>query len=760
MEPQTEERQVHEYLVSGMDCAACAQTVQRGVATLPGVTDAALNFTSAKLRISGEVDEAAVLARVEQLGYTAQPADGAVRPASAPESSGTIAPFFAYMLSRQSTRLTLLGVLLILPGLLFDELLPIFGIHVETALFGWMALAALAVAGFPVARQAWRALRINHQITINLLMTIAAVGAVIIGAWTEAGLVMVLYALGEALEGYTAGRARNSLQSLLEIAPDTALVLRPCMDCREHLGTGGYTGGACPFCGTEEHLVPVDEVAVGEHFVVHPGARVALDGRVVEGQSSLNQASITGESMPVEKRPGDGVYAGSINGEGALTVEATAPAADSTIARIARQVEEAQSRRAPIERTVDRFAAIYTPAVVVVAFLVAIVPPLLWGQPFWGVEGWFYRALELLVVACPCALVISTPVTLISAVSRSARAGILVKGGGVLQVLAGVNAIAFDKTGTLTQGRPQVVNVHSQECMTGGDGPCAPCDDLLALAYAVERRSEHPLARAVADYAEQRNVAGRYPAATTVAALPGRGVSGEVAGRKVLIGSHAWFDESISHPAACAELGAAARSGRTPMLLSLDDDYAGYIVVADAVRPESRAALAALHDLGATTLVMLTGDSEGSARHIAAQIGIDEVQAGLLPAQKVDAVAALKLRGLRVAMVGDGVNDAPALATADVGVAMGAGTAQAIETAEVVLMGDNLRQLPAALRIAQAAMRTVTANIVFAVGIKLIFFALVLVGSATMWMAVLADVGATMLVTLNGMRLLRLRVDE
>ena len=741
------------------------------MAALSGVNESNLSFATGRLRIQGDVDEAEVLARVAQLGYQAEPFDGASARQSAAATvptavrGGAVGAFMAYMLTRQSTRLTLIGLLLILPGLLFDELLPIFGVRLEAPLFGWMALAALAVAGFPVARQAWRALRINHQITINLLMTIAAAGAVVLGAWTEAGLVMVLYALGEALEGYTAGRARDTLQSLLEVAPNEALVLRPCIDCNEHLGHDGYAGGPCPFCGLEEKRVPVDAVAVGEHFVVRPGDRVALDGRVIEGQSSLNQAPITGEAMPVEKGPGDDLFAGTINGAGALTVEATALAADSTVSRIARQVQEAQARRAPVERAVDRFAAIYTPAVIVMATVVAAQPPRIWGLPFWGGQGWFYRALELLVVACPCALVISTPVTLLSAVSRSARAGVLVKGGSVLQTIAQVETIVFDKTGTLTRGKPQVVRVLAQACETGGTGPCAPCDELLAIANAVERRSEHPLARAVQAHALVRAVAERYPAATDVAALPGQGVRGVVDGRAVLIGSHAHFDASIPHVAACADLTQAAAQGRTPLLLGLDGDYAGYILVADTVRPESAAVLDDLRRLGVQELVMLTGDAPGAARHIAAAVGLDaggpeSVRAGLLPAQKVEVIEALKAQGRTVAMVGDGVNDAPALAAAQVGIAMGAGTAQAIETADVVLMGDNLRQLPAVLRIARAAMHTVRANIIFSVSIKLIFFALVLAGLSTMWMAVLADVGASLLVTLNGMRLLRMRVDN
>ncbi len=753
--------------VTGMDCAACARTVERGVSTLPGVEAASINFTTGILQVRGAAGVDAIQERVAQLGYQAHPRDPAQLAATGtpagevPLHGGAVRSFLTYMLGRSSGRLTLLGLLLVLPGLLLDELLPLFGVALEWPLARGMALAALAVAGYPVARSAWNALRINRQITINLLMTIAAVGAVVIGAWTEAGLVMVLFALGEALEGYTAGRARASLRSLLEVAPNEALVLRPCIDCREHLGQEGYQGGPCPFCGIEEQRVPVEALRVGESIVVRPGDRIAMDGRVVEGRSEVNQAPITGESLPVEKGVDDEVFAGSINGAGALVVEVTRPAADTTIARIVRLVAEAQERRAPVESAVDRFAAWYTPAVVVVAALVALLPPLFWSAPFWGVQGWLYRALELLVVACPCALVISTPVTLVSAIARGARLGILVKGGAVLQVLAQVDAVAFDKTGTLTAGEPRVLDVRAVNCKGVESGvPCAPCDDLLALAYAVERRSEHALARAVTAHAEQRGVGGRYAAATGVLALPGLGVSGWVDGRPVVVGSHAWFDDTVPHsPVLCDQLDAAAQQGQTPLLLGVDDAFGGYILVADRVRDESRRAVDALRALGVDNLIMVTGDGAGAARHAAAQVGIDQVRAQILPSEKVAAVEALKVdatgRRRTVVMVGDGVNDAPALAAADVGVAMGAGTAQAMETADLVLLGDNLEQLPVAIRLARAAMRTIRANIVFSVGLKLVVFALVLAGLGSMSMAVFADVGASLLVTLNGMRLLR-----
>ena len=756
-----------EFEVTGMDCAACALTIERGVAALPGVEQSNLAFTTGRLRVAGDVAPEAVLARVEQLGYRA-----AVRDPGAPPATGANAPsytgargLFRFLLSRRETRLALLGALLVLPGLLFDELLPLVGVQVDSPLFALTSVAALAVAGWPIARSAWRSLLVGRQVTINLLMTIAAVGAVVIGAYTEAALVMVLFAVGEALEGYSAERARASIRSLMEIAPDEATVLRPCMDCREHRGTDGYEGGPCPLCGLEEQRVPVAELAVGERVVVRPGEHIPVDGRVLEGASQVNQAPITGESVPVAKSPGGEVFAGSINGEGALEVEVTRLAADSTVSRIIRLVEEAQERRAPVQSFVDRFARVYTPAVVVIAALVAVLPPALWGAPFWGDQGWLYRALEMLVVACPCALVISTPVSLVSAITAGAHSGVLFKGGAYLQLLDDVAAIAFDKTGTLTAGAPRVVAVRSVDCAAPNDlgAICAPCNDLVALAHAVERRSEHPLARAVTAHAGDLGVAERYPAASDVTAVTGRGVVGRVNGHDVFVGSHAWLDQSVPHDAAaCAALDAASAAGQTPLALSVDDAYAGYIAVADAVRPSSRDVVAELKALGVPRLVMLTGDAPAAAQAVAAAAGVTEVRARLLPEDKVAAVEELKREGSgtggAVVMVGDGINDAPALAAADVGVAIGAGgSAQAMETADVVLMAGDLSKLPFALRLSRAAMRTIRTNVALSIGIKLIVFALVLLGLASMWLAVLADVGTSLIVTAWGLRLLRFR---
>ncbi len=747
----------HTLRVSGIDCAACAQSIERGVGELEGVVTCALNPQSGLLVVEGDVSEAAVAARVRALGYDVSHAEASP---SAPTSFAGAFGFVRYLLSRRETALAALGVLLIVPALILNEGLPLLNLAPKSLVGDVLALGALAVAGFPIARSGIRALWVTRTITINLLMTLAAIGAVVIGAYSEAGLVMVLFAIGEAFEGYTTQRARHAIESLMALAPDHVAVLRPCMDCREHLGKDGYEGGPCPFCGIEEHRVPIAEVAVGERVVVRPGERIGLDGVIVEGETEVDQSAITGESLPVPKRVGDVVLAGSLNGAAAITIEVTRVAAESTLARIARLIEQAQLSKAPLQKTVDRFAHYYTPAVVGIAVLVATVPPLVLGQPFWnapdGTQGWFYRALELLVIACPCALVISTPVTLISAMARAAQRGVLLKGSAVVEALARARAIAFDKTGTLTLGAPRVTRVRAVDC-TNPEGWCERCEDVLALAGAVEQRSEHPLARAVVAALEKP----RYAPAESVVARVGEGVRGRVNGHEVVVGSHALFDRLFPHSeAVCSETRALAANGHTTLMVGVDGRYAGYIAVADTVRESSREALRDLRAAGIQRMVMLTGDTLGAAQHIAQQVGeVDEIHAELLPEDKVNTLRALRAqqpRGATIAMVGDGINDAPALAAADVGIAMGgAGTAQAMEAADVVLMKDDLSQLPFAYRLSRAALRTVRFNIAFSVGLKLAFFALALAGMSTLWLAVLADVGASLLVTLNGLRLLR-----
>lgn len=735
--------------ITGMDCAACAQTIERGVAKLDGVQTCALNFTSETLRVEGNLSQDTVVQRVRELGYGI--AQNPTSDLQKPDTS-----LWRFMLARRDTQLALLGALLILPGLIFNELLP--GLGFSHPLLEVLSVAAMLLAGFPIARSAWRAVTINHEININVLMTLAAFGAAIIGEYTEAGLVITLFALGEALEGFTVQRARDALRALVALAPRRAAVLRPCVDCREHLGQDGYEGGPCPFCGLEMQLVDVDALVLGDRIVVKPGERIPMDGRVLSGEASVNQAAITGESLPMVRGPGAAVFAGSINGEGALEIEVTHLAADNTLARMIQMVEDAQDKKAPAQRFVDRFAIVYTPAVVVIAALVAVVPPVFFGQPFWNpapdVQGWLYRALEMLVIACPCALVISTPVSLISAMSNAARHGILIKGGAHLETLAKVQAMAFDKTGTLTEGNPAVIGVYAVGCTDLQIGMCEPCNDLLARASAVERHSEHPLAGAIVRASERRGVQHRYPTASGVTARAGQGVSGQVEGREVFIGSHTYFETQYPHPTeVCEVVDAATRAGYTPLLVSDGQAFAGYITVADVPRESSPVALAALRQ-DVAHLIMLTGDNETTAQTIAGQVGVTEVRANLLPEDKVDAVRALLAAFGVVAMVGDGINDAPALATASVGIAMGgAGTQAAMETADVVLMGDDLENLPFLLRLSKRTMGVIRANIALSLGIKGVFLLLVLFGWGTMWLAVLADMGASLLVTGNGMRL-------
>ncbi len=497
---------------------------------------------------------------------------------------------------------------------------------------------------------------------------------------------------------------------------------------------------------------PIDDL-----ILVKPGERLPADGAITSGESGLDQAPVTGESVPVFKTVGDEVFAGTVNGSGALEIRVTHRTADNTIHRIIRLVEEAQSVRAPSQRLVDQIARVYTPAVTLIALAVAVLPPLIFNAPFYdvdGIHGWLYRALSLLVIACPCALVISTPVTVISAITAAARRGVLIKGGAHLEALATVNAFAFDKTGTLTTGQPTVMTARSIDCATGES--CSLCDDVLALANAVERRSAHPLARAVTQAAQDRGVAAVYPAAEAVESLAGRGVQGKIRGKMVTIGSHALFDAEHPHDAAFCDLVRQSEArGETTMLVGVEDRVRGYIGVADQTRPESAGIVLNLRYLGLHT-VILTGDHAVVAQTIAAQVGVDEVRADLLPEDKVSAVQALILTYKSVAMVGDGINDTPALAAATVGIAMGgAGSAQALETADVALMGDDLTQLPFALTLARFARRLIRENVGVSFAIKIVFLVLALLGATSLWFAILADVGTALLVTLNGMRPLR-----
>ncbi|WP_259463704.1 heavy metal translocating P-type ATPase [Cupriavidus plantarum] len=591
-----------------------------------------------------------------------------------------------------------------------------------------LALATIAISGLGVYRKGWIALR-NGNLNINALMSIAVTGAAAIGQWPEAAMVMVLFAIAERIEAASLDRARNAIRGLMAMTPEQAVVLQA--------------------DGTWQPVAARD-VPVGARVRLRPGERVALDGRVVRGQSAFDQAPITGESVPVDKTIGDPLFAGAINQSGEVEYEVTAPASDSTLARIIHAVEAAQGSRAPTQRFVDRFARIYTPAVFAIAVLVAIVPPLITGAAW---HEWVYKALVLLVIACPCALVISTPVTIVSGLAAAARRGILVKGGVYLEQGRDLAWLALDKTGTLTHGKPAQTDMAVLVSQSGADAH--------AVAASLAARSDHPVSRAVANAAASDGMAPREVA--DFEALAGLGVRGRIDGVQYCLGNHRLIHElGACSPALEARLEALERQGKTVVLLAAMEPRPEALIVfgvADTVRDTSRQAIEELHALGIRTL-MLSGDNPHTVAAIGKQVGIDEVRGNQMPGDKADAIAALTDKthttGRKVAMVGDGINDAPALARADIGFAMGAaGTDTAIETADIALMDDDLRKIPAFVRLSRRTSAILRQNIALALGIKVVFLALTVMGMGTMWMAVFADMGASLLVVFNGLRLTR-----
>jgi len=584
------------------------------------------------------------------------------------------------------------------------------------------ALGAVALAGLPTLRKGWIALR-SLTLNIHLLMSLAVLGALALGQWPEAAMVIWLFAVAEMLEALSLDRARNAIRSLVALAPAQAMTLQ---------ADGLWV----------EHAVA--QLNIGARLRVRPGEAVALDGRVVAGASSVNEASITGESLPVPKTVGDVVLAGTVNQQGLLEVEVTATQQNSLLARIAQSVQQAQGQRAPSQRFVDRFAAIYTPVVVVFALLLAVVPPLLLGQPF---ADWVYRALVMLVIACPCALVISTPVTVVSGLAAAAKRGMLIKGGLYLEQGRQIKTLALDKTGTLTEGKPRLIDLLPLGNVAGAD--------VLHLAASLDALSSHPVAAAIVGAHNERAPQQALAAVTDFEALPGRGVRGRIEGELLQLGNHRLLEElGLCTPAIEQQLQDLEAQGKTVMILSREQQSLGLLAVADTLRPHSREAVAQLHALGIRT-VMLSGDNQRTVDAVAAQLGLDDARGQLLPDDKLRAIAGFSAQGV-VAMVGDGVNDAPALARADIGIAMGAaGSATALETADVALMQDDLRKLPEFIVLSRRTAAVLRQNLVLALGLKAVVFVLSLMGLATLWMAVFADAGASVLVVLNGLRLLR-----
>jgi Cd2+/Zn2+-exporting ATPase len=722
--PAAEFRAGRAYKVRGLDCAEEVAALKQAVGPLVGGADRlAFDVLNGRMTVAAnerDVVDEAILKAVAATGMSAVPWTSHAKTNHTDNHR------------RQQVLFTAASGIALLIGFTLHVVLAggfasawrLLGSHASASMplpeIAAYLAAALLGARFVVVK-AWFAAR-NLRPDMHLLMTVAIIGAMAIGEWFEAATVSFLFALSLALESWSVGRARRAIAALLDLAPPTAHVLRP---------------------DGSEATVPVVEVRLGNRFIVPAGERIPLDGRVTEGASAVNQAPITGESVPVEKQPGAEVFAGTINGDGTLTIRATKTVEDTTLARIVHMVEEAHARRAPSEQWVERFARIYTPAVMVLAFLVFLLPPIVLGQA-WG--EWFYRALVLLVIACPCALVISTPVSIVASLASAARAGVLVKGGSFIEMPARLQAIAMDKTGTITRGEPEVVQVIP----LGGHTEA----ELISRAAALEARSTHPLARAICRYAERQGIAP-LPAAD-VQVLRGKGLTGIFDGELFWLGSHRYVVERGQDAAEVARQAEALEAdGKTVIVIGNPRHVCGLVAVADTVRPEAREIVRQLHAAGIAHVVMLTGDNRTTAEAIAREVGIDEVHAELLPENKVKKLEEIISRYGTVAMVGDGANDAPALARANLGIAMGAiGSAAAIETADIALMTDDISKLPWLVVHSKRTLAIIRQNITFALAIKAVFVVLTFVGLASLWGAIAADMGASLLVVLNGLRLL------
>lgn len=685
-----------------MDCPTEEALLRKKLGGMSSVADMEFNLMQRVLTVTHEPRSLEqVLEAVRALGFTPEVVGDAPAQATAEPAK----PWWPLALAGLAALASELSHWLALP----------------VALVATLALLAVLACGLTTFKKGWIAF-CNGNLNINALMSIAVSGALLLGQWPEAAMVMVLFTVAELIEARSLDRARNAIRGLLQLTPETATVLQ---------ADGSW------------QPVAAKAVALQARVRVRPGERIALDGTLVSGSSSVNQAPITGESLPVEKQAGDAVFAGTINNAGSFEYTVTAAADQSTLARIIHAVEAAQGAKAPTQRFVDRFARIYTPAVFAMALGVALLPPLLLGGDW---LSWVYKALVLLVIACPCALVISTPVTIVSGLAAAARQGILVKGGVYLEEGRKLRWLALDKTGTMTQGKPA-----QTDFIALNDWPEA---QVRSLAASLAARSDHPVSRAVAEAALRDGVP--LQPVEQFEALAGRGVQGLIAGKRYCLGNHRLIhEEGRCSDALEQQLAALEEQGKTVILLTDAHSVHGLFAVADTVRAGSREALAELHSLGIQT-VMLTGDNAHTARAIAQQVGLDDARGDLLPEDKLQAIQGLMAGGATVGMVGDGINDAPALARASIGFAMGAaGTGTAIETADVALMDDDLRKLPRFVRLSRDTHALLVQNIVIALGIKAVFLVLTLAGLGTMWMAVFADVGASLLVVGNGLRLLR-----
>jgi len=693
-----------EYRLENLTCANCAMKFEKNVKAIKTVENVQVNFGASKLSLSGNVT-------IEDL-EAAGAFDGIKVFSAIERRTEPIIPFY----KRKENIVTALSLVFLLAGIVLSFQ------HTETyppaiALF----FVSIVIGGAAMFRVGFKNLA-RFEFDMKTLMTIAIIGAVIIGEWREGAVIVFLFAVSEALEAYSMNKARQSIRLLMDIAPSSAIVRR----------------------NSEVLELQTEDIKIGDVLIVKPGQKIAMDGIVLSGLSTINQSAITGESIPVVKRTGDDVFAGTLNEEGALEVTVTKLVGDTTIAKIIHLVEEAQAEKAPSQKFVDKFAKYYTPAIMVLALCVAIIPPLLGAD--WSI--WVYQGLAVLVVGCPCALVVSTPVAIVTAIGNAARQGVLIKGGIHLEEAGHIKVIAFDKTGTLTKGYPEVTDFIPSEIVSNNQ-------QLLSSIAAVESLSQHPLAKAISTYA-YKNGAEKLEV-LNFQSVTGKGAYADIEGQRIFVGSIRWVQEMTTLPAAVLLKATELQQlGKSVMAIITDTSFSGLIAVADPVRSESKDVLRKLKEIGIKHTVMLTGDHPDTAEAIAKDVRITDVRGGLMPEDKLSVIKQLSDKYGRVAMVGDGINDAPALAAAQVGIAMGgAGTDAALETADIALMADDLEKLPYTIKLSRKTLRIIKENIMFALGLKIVALLLIIPGWLTLWIAIFADMGATLLVVLNSLRLLR-----
>jgi Cd2+/Zn2+-exporting ATPase len=690
-----------EYRIQGMDCGACATTIENHLKKNTNVKNVNVNFSTGKMKIEHENPVEEIIKEVQKAGYKASLSSNKGNRIEDDER-----PVKRYSLTIWSGVFLALGFI----GSFFDiYTLPFY-------------VLSMLIAGYKPAKSAYYSIK-SGSLDMNVLMSGAAIGAAIIGEWFEGATVVWLFALGNVLQNTSIEKTRNSILSLMNLAPSEAWVK----------------------VGEELIRKPVEEISIREIIVVKPGEKIPLDGEILKGVSSVNQAPITGESIPVDKEAGDPVFAGTINENGSLDIKVTKLVEDTAISKIIHLVEEAQGEKAPTQAFVDKFAAIYTPIVFIIALLVIVFPPLS-GFGTWG--EWAYKGLALLVIACPCALVISTPVAIVSAIGNAARNGVLIKGGTFLETAGTINSIAFDKTGTLTEGKPKVskvIPVHITE------------ENLLSIVLTLEEYSNHPIASSVVNYAKQKAVHSKQ--GENFKSIVGKGVQATIEGVDYFAGNLKLFQElNVPLNTVIDQILSLQEEGNTMVIVGTKDKILGIIAVSDTIRETTVEALKGIQKVGINEVIMLTGDNEGTAKNIALQSGVNRYFAELMPEDKVKAIKQIQDEGKLVAMVGDGINDAPALATANLGIAMGgAGTDTAMETADIVLMADTLEKLPHTIKLSRHALRIIKQNIWFSISVKIIALALIFPGWLTLWIAVMSDTGAALIVILNSMRLLKLK---